>query len=267
MVALGPAFAILATLRDSWGFSSDDGYVSLDCDAVYNVYNPHMYALNQSGAAADSLRAGTNIDCGTTYQYHLNESFYNGYVSRQDIEQGVTRLYANLVRLGYFDGSSSAHRQLSWRDVVSTDSQNISYEAAVQGITLLKHDGTLPLSKSIRSIALIGPWANATTQMQGNYFGTAPYLVSPLAAAQASGLTVNYAFGTNVSSNSTQYFAGAVPAAKRSDAIIFAGGIDNTIEAEGQDRMNLTWPGNQLDLIHQLSTVGKPLVILQMGGG
>jgi len=175
---------------------------------VYNVYNPYMYALNQSGAAADSLRAGTDIDCGTTYQYHLNESFYNAYVSREDIEQGVTRLYANLVRLGYFDGNRSEYRQLSWSDVVSTDSQNISYEAAVQGITLLKNDGTLPLSSSIHSIALIGPWANATTQMQGNYFGVAPYLISPLAAAQASGLNVNYAFGTNISSNSTEYFAG-----------------------------------------------------------
>jgi xylan 1,4-beta-xylosidase len=56
-------------------------------------------------------------------------------------------------------------------------------------------------------------------------------------------------------------------AAKKSDAIVFAGGIDNTIEAEGQDRTNLTWSGNQLDLIQQLSIVGKPLVVLQMGGG
>jgi beta-D-xylosidase 4 len=261
------SFFLQTLLRDTWDFSSGDGYVSSDCDAVYNVYNPHMYALNQSGAAADSLRAGTDIDCGTTYQYHLNESFYNGYVSREDIEQGVTRLYSKLVRLGYFDGNSSEYRQLNWGDVVSTDSQNISYEAAVEGITLLKNDGTLPLSSSIRSIALIGPWANATTQMQGNYFGVAPYLISPLAAAQASGLTVNYAFGTNISSNSTQYFAGAMSAAKKSDAIIFAGGIDNTVEAEGQDRMNLTWPGNQLTLIQQLSTTGKPLVVLQMGGG
>lgn len=68
-----------------------------------------MYALNQSGAAADSLRAGTDVDCGTTYQYHLNESFSNGYVSRQDIEQGVIRLYSNLVRLGYFDGQNSVY--------------------------------------------------------------------------------------------------------------------------------------------------------------
>ena len=261
------SFFLQTLLRDAWGFGTDAGYVSSDCDAVYNVYNPHMYALNQSGAAADSLRAGTDIDCGTTYQYHLNESFYQGYVSREDIEVGVTRLYSNLVRLGYFDGNSSEYRQMGWNDVLSTDAQNISYEAAVEGITLLKNDGTLPLSKSVKSIALIGPWANATTQMQGNYFGVAPYLISPLAAAQAAGLTVNYAFGTNISSNSTQYFAGAMSAAKQSDAIVYAGGIDNTIEAEGQDRMNLTWPGNQLDLVQQLSTMGKPLVVLQMGGG
>ncbi|MCJ1304033.1 hypothetical protein MMC08_006845 [Hypocenomyce scalaris] len=261
------SFFMQTLLRDTWEFGSRDGYISSDCDAVYNVFNPHMYALNQSGAAADSLRAGTDINCGTTYQYHLNVSFYDGYVSRDDIEQGVTRLYSNLVRLGYFDGNSSEYRQLTWSDVVSTDSQNISYEAAVEGITLLKNDGTLPLSSSIRSIALIGPWANATVQMQGNYYGTPPYLISPLAAAQASNLTVNYAFGTNISSNSTADFAGAMSAANMSDAIIFAGGIDNTIEAEGMDRMNLTWPGNQLTLIQQLSTMGKPLVVLQMGGG
>lgn len=53
----------------------------------------------------------------------------------------------------------------------------------------------------------------------------------------------------------------------KSDAIIFAGGIDNTVEAEGMDRENITWPGNQLELIKQLSSLGKPLVVLQMGGG
>nr|AMW64957.1 beta-xylosidase [Thermoascus aurantiacus] len=260
------SFFLQTLLRDTWNFV-EDGYVSSDCDAVYNVFNPHMYALNQSAAAADSLRAGTDIDCGTTYQYYLNESFADGYVSRADIELGVKRLYSTLVRAGYFDGNGSAYRDLTWNDVVTTDAWNISYEAAVEGITLLKNDGTLPLSKSVRSVALIGPWANATTQMQGNYFGPAPYLISPLAAFEASDLKVNYAPGTGISSDSTEGFAEALAAAKKSDAIIFAGGIDNTIEAEGMDRMNITWPGNQLDLIHQLSELRKPLVVLQMGGG
>ena len=261
------SFFMQTLLRDSWTFDSTDGYVSTDCDAAYNIYDPHMYASNIFSAAADSVRAGADIDCGTTYQYHLSESIVAGEITREEIEVGVRRLYSNLVRLGYFDGNDSKYRQLAWNDVVSTDAQNISYEAAVEGITLLKNDGTLPLSNSTSSIALIGPWANSTVQMQGNYFGTPPYLLSPLAAAEASSLKVNYAFGTNISSNSTEYFAGAMAAAKNSDVIIFAGGIDNTVEAEGSDRMNISWPGNQLDLISQLSSMGKPVVVLQMGGG
>ena len=260
-------FLMQTLLRDSWTFDTTDGYVSTDCDAAYNVFDPHMYASNQSIAAADSVRAGADIDCGTTYQYHLNESIIAGEITRQEIERGVIRLYSNLVRLGYFDGNDSAYRQLTWDDVLSTDAQNISYEAAIEGITLLKNDGTLPLPKSTSSIALIGPWANATMQLQGNYFGTPPYLLSPLAAAEASALKVNYAFGTNISMHSTEYFSGAIAAATQSDVIIFAGGIDNTVEAEGSDRMNITWPGNQLDLIAQLGNLGKPLVVLQMGGG
>ncbi|KAI9654542.1 MAG: hypothetical protein M1821_006632 [Bathelium mastoideum] len=261
------SFFLQTLLRETWGFDADSGYVSTDCDAAYNVFNPHMYAPNTSAAAADSLLAGADIDCGTSYQYYLNESILEGLVSRDDIEVGVSRLYTQLVRLGQFDGNNSAYRQLTWDDVVKTDALNISYEAAVEGITLLKNDGTLPLPSSVKSVALIGPWANATTQLQGNYFGTPPYLISPLAAAEASGLTINYAIGTEIDTNSTANFSAALSAAQKSDAIVFAGGIDNTIEAEGQDRENVTWPGNQLDLISQLSKVGKPLVVLQMGGG
>jgi len=260
------SFFLQTLLRDTWDFV-DDGYVSSDCDAVYNVFNPHEYATNVSSAAADSMRAGTDIDCGTSYQYYLNESFFHGEISRSEIERGVVRLYSNLVSLGYFDGNHSKYRNLDWSDVVSTDAWNISYEAAVEGIVLLKNDGTLPLSKHIGRVALVGPWGNATEQMQGNYYGDAPYLISPLAALQALNLEVNYALGTNISSDTTAGFADAVSAAKKSDAIIFAGGIDNTIEAEGVDRSNITWPGNQLQLIKQLSELGKPLIVLQMGGG
>jgi beta-D-xylosidase 4 len=260
------SFFLQTLLRESFGFY-DHGYVSADCDAVYVVFNPHEYANNVSVAAADSILAGTDIDCGLTYPLYLNESITSGELARSDIEQAVTRLYTNLVRAGYFDGPSSLYRNLTWNDVLTTDAWNISYEAAVEGIVLLKNDGTLPLSKSIRSIALIGPWANATKQLQGNYFTTPPYLISPLAAAEAAGFQVNFALGTNISGTSTSDFGAALDAAKKSDAIVYLGGIDNTVEAEGTDRQSIAWPGNQLDLIEELSQVGKPLVVLQMGGG
>lgn len=260
------SFLLQTLLRDSWNFV-EDGYVSSDCDAVYNIFNPHEYAANVSGAAADAFRAGTDIDCGTSYPYFLNDSFFQGEISRSEIERGVIRLYSNLARLGYFDRKDSEYRNLRWSDVVSTNAWNISYEAAVEGIVLMKNDGTLPLSKNVVSVALIGPWSNATQQMQGNYYGTPPYLISPLTALQASDMAVNWAYGTGISSDSTAGFPAAMKAAKVSDVIVYAGGIDNTIEAEGMDRSNITWPGNQLQLIHQLSQLGKPLIVLQMGGG
>ncbi|CAG8134912.1 unnamed protein product [Penicillium olsonii] len=261
-------FILQTLLRDTWNFV-EDGYVSSDCDAVYNVFNPHGYASDTELAAAKSMLAGTDVDCGFTYQLYLNGSFTKGQISRSEIERGVIRLYSNLASAGYFDGEDSKYRDLDWSDVVATDAMNVSYQAAVEGIVLLKNDGILPLSKNISSVALIGPWANATRQLKGNYlpFGNSPYLTSPLTAFEDSDLDVNYAFGTNITSESTDDFDAAIQAAKKSDVIVFAGGIDNSVEQEGMDRQEITWPGNQLDLIKKLSQVGKPLVVLQMGGG
>lgn len=263
------SFFLQTLLRETWGFDKVRGFVSSDCDAVYTVYDPHGYAANRTAAASDSLRAGTDIDCGTEYSLQLLPAFDLGQVTRDEIENALSRLYTGYITQGWLDGNNTAYRQLNWNDVVETNSWNISYEAAVEGVVLLKNDGLLPLdTKSISSLALIGPWANATTQLQGNYYGKAPYLISPLEAARSSGLTVNFANGTNtVGSMSTSGFAAALAAAHKSDVIVFAGGIDNTIEAEGMDRENITWPGVQLELISQLAQLGKPLVVLQMGGG
>ena len=63
------------------------------------------------------------------------------------------------------------YRNLSWSDVNTPSAQDLAYTAAVEGIDLLENDRTLPLSKDIKHIALIGPWANATTQLQGTYAG------------------------------------------------------------------------------------------------
>ncbi|KAL1584633.1 hypothetical protein WHR41_06929 [Cladosporium halotolerans] len=258
------SFLLQTLLRETWGFG--DGFVSSDCGAVYGVFNPHMSASTRVGGSAAALLAGTDIDCGTEYAFYLEDAFTQGNVSRDDIEKSLTRLYSQLVSQGYFDGNASMYRDLSWDDVLTTDAWNISYEAAVEGIVLLKNDGTLPL-QSNSSVALIGPYANATEQLLGNYFTDAPYTISPLQAFEASGRQVKYAVGTGISGTNTSFFQEALDAARDSDVIVFAGGIDNTIESEALDREDIRWPGNQLDLIHQLSQLGKPVVVLQMGGG
>jgi beta-D-xylosidase 4 len=137
----------------------------------------------------------------------------------------------------------------------------------LEGIVLLKNDGTLPLSPFITKIAFIGPWANATTKMQGNYEGVAPFLISPFEAAKRAGLDVTYSVGTSINTSDRSGFDAAICAGRESEVIVFAGGIDNSIEQETRDRNEITWPGNQLLLLSHLSRLDKPVIVLQMGGG
>src|SRR5205807_504630 len=112
---------------------------------------------------------------------------------------------------GYFTPSGD-HTALGWSDVSTPAAEALALKAAVEGVTLLKNDGTLPLQKSIPgSVAIIGPWANATVQMQGNYAGTAPYLISPLSAFQSTWSNVVYRQGTTINSQNTAGFAAATP--------------------------------------------------------
>ncbi|EKM50841.1 glycoside hydrolase family 3 protein [Phanerochaete carnosa HHB-10118-sp] len=249
-------------------FGLGDGWITSDCDAVANIFSPHQYTTTLVNASAVALKAGTDVDCGTTYSQTLVDAVDQNLVTEDDIKNSMIRLYRSLVRLGYFDSpAEQPFRQLGWSDVNTPSSQALALTAAEEGVTLLKNDGTLPLSSAIKRIALVGPWANATTQMQGNYQGIAPFLVSPLQALQDAGFQVTFANGTAINSTDDSGFAAAVSAVQVADAVIYAGGIDETIESEGNDREIITWPGNQLDLVSQLAAVGKPFVVLQMGGG
>ncbi|KAH7911484.1 glycoside hydrolase family 3 protein [Hygrophoropsis aurantiaca] len=254
-------------LRDFWGFTQDR-WITSDCDAVENIYDPHNYTATPQQAVADALKAGTDIDCGTFYSEWLPTAYNESLITETELRTALIHQYSSLVRLGYFDPAElQPYRQYNWNNVDTPEAQQLAYQAAAEGIVLLKNDGTLPLSSSIKNIALIGPWANATNEMQGNYFGVAPYLISPLMGAMEDGYNVTYVFGTNITSNDTSGFAAAVAAAQEADAVIYAGGIDETVESEGNDRNYITWPGNQLDLVAELQAVGKPLIVVQFGGG
>jgi xylan 1,4-beta-xylosidase len=156
---------------------------------------------------------------------------------------------------------------LGWDDVNTEAAQQLAHRAAVESIVLLKNDGILPLGSSVERVAVVGPFSNATRQMQSNYNGPAPFVVSPQQAFRDAGFDVAFANGTDINSTDASGFDAAIAAASNADVIFFAGGIDTTIESEGHDRTEITWPGNQLDLVQELKALGKPLVVLQMGGG
>ena len=262
-------YLLQTILREHWGWTNEQQWVTSDCDAVQNIFLPHGYNDTREASAAQALLAGTDIDCGTYYQNHLPVAYAQGLFNENILDQALIRQYSSLVRLGYFDGEAVPYRSLNFGDVNTPSAQQLAYRAASEGITLLKNDGLLPMPiTSNMSIAIIGDWANATTQMQGNYAGIAPYLHSPLYAANQTGATVYFAGVPGGQGDpTTDNWLPAWNAANKSDAIIFVGGIDNSVESEGMDRVSIDWTGAQLDMIGQLAGYGKPMIVVQMGGG
>ena len=258
-------YLLQTVLREHWNFSAPYNWVVSDCDAVGNVYTDHKYVSSAAAASAVSLNAGTDLDCGSTYSSLISAIQYN-LTTEATLDVSLVRLYSSLIQVGWFDVDPE-YGSISWADVDTPEARMLAYQAAVEGLTLLKNDGTLPLGDiSGKRVALIGPWADANAQLQGNYQGTAPYLVSPHNAFLEHVSNVTYVEGTAINSNDTSGFAAALQAANQSDYVIYLGGIDVSIEAEGMDRSSIIWPGNQLDLIAQLAEI-KPLVVVQCGGG
>jgi beta-D-xylosidase 4 len=232
-----------------------------------DIYDWHNFTESYPDAASVALNAGTDLDCGNTY-VRLNDSLAENTTSVARVDQALTRLYSALFTVGFFDGGK--YENVGWDDVGTPEADALAYEAAVAGMTLLKNKKDfLPLDgHSRRKVAMIGPFGNATEDMQGAYSGPPRHIVSPLEAFKGYDLwDLTYEEGTGIASNSTEGFAAAVAAAKKADFVVYLGGLDNTQERETNDRETLEWPGNQLDLIKQLTNTGKPVVVAQFGGG
>ncbi|KFY00618.1 hypothetical protein O988_03192 [Pseudogymnoascus sp. VKM F-3808] len=252
-------YLIEDVLRGHWGWTNNQQWVVSDCDAIQNVFLPHAYKPTRAEAVAASLKSGVDLNCGTYFQLYLPDAYKQGLITDDDVDQALVRLYSSLIQLGYFDpDEDQPYRSLGWKDVNTEEGQLLAYQAAVEGITLLKNDGTLPIDIKGKTVAVFGDWANATTQMQGNYAGIAPYLISPLMAAENI-TTTNFVKGGDV--------AKIIDAAEKSDVIVYVSGIDNSDEDESLDRGNTGWAYAELDIIERLSEQGKPMIIVQMGGG
>jgi xylan 1,4-beta-xylosidase len=257
-------------LRKHWSWEEENQFVTSDCDSLQNVFSDHHYKnMNAAQVAAETLKAGCDLDCGDFWPQNLGTALSRGMVEQAVLDTSLTRRFASLVRLGYFDpAAGQKYRQLKWKDVATPEARALALRAAEEGLVLLKNrDGTLPLAKAINKLAVVGPLAGATTQMQGNYFGIAQGIVSPVSGFQKAGYSVTTVAGCDVACGGTGQFAAAVSAAKQADAVIFIGGIDTSVETEEKDRNEISWPGRQLDLIKQLSdaTGDKPFIVVQMG--
>ncbi|CAF0841119.1 unnamed protein product [Adineta ricciae] len=269
----GNKFILETIARESYHL---DGFVVSDCGAVATIMDSHHYTSTVEDTVAVALHAGTDLNCGDFYLKHTQEALDKKTIVEADIDQAVQRTFNVLVRLGYFDPpEQQPYRKLSHFDVDTVETRQLSLEAAHQSIVLLKNSNkALPLDINQlqnKRIALIGPTANATELMQGNYFGKAPFLLDPVTAfrglATGHSINVSFAYGCKIADGDQSGFSEAIELAKSSDVVIFFGGIDQSIESEGHDRTSIALPDIQLQLIQQLEKVARsPLHIVIMSG-
>jgi beta-glucosidase len=188
-------------LRKRWGFQ---GYVVSDCDAVRDIYLNHKTVPTAEEAVARAIKAGTDLDCGITYESAL-PAVRSGLLAEPDIDRALRRLLLTRFKLGMFDPPEMVRwAQTPYSVNDSPAHRELAVEAARKSIVLLKNEHhALPLSKSLKTIAVIGPTANDPYVMYGNYNGFPSEPVTPLEGIRRKlpGARVLYTRGSDVATN------------------------------------------------------------------
>ncbi|XP_057965994.1 probable beta-D-xylosidase 5 [Malania oleifera] len=249
-------------IRGQWGL---DGYVVSDCDSIEVYYNAIHYTATPEDAVALALKAGLNMNCGDYLGKYTQNAVNLKKVEESVVDQALIYNYIVLMRLGFFDGDPKTlpFGKLGPSDVCTDDHQMLALEAAKEGIVLLDNNGALPLSSdTTKSLAVIGPNANATNVMISNYAGVPCRYTSPIQGLQKYAL-VNYEPGCDgVRCSDSSLIGAAAKAAATADAVVMVVGLNQSIEAEGLDRVNLTLPGFQEKLVMDVANAAKGTVVL-----
>ncbi len=156
-------------LRNKWGF---DGYIVSDCGAVADIWKHHNITEDAASASALAIKEGLDLNCGRTYEA-LKEAVDRNLINETDIDVAVKRLYTTRFKLGMFDPTNAVpYAQIPY-SVNNNSAHNwLARKASQESIVLLKNqDRTLPLSKNIKTVAVIGPNANDVQSLWGNYSG------------------------------------------------------------------------------------------------
>jgi beta-glucosidase len=167
-------------LRQDWQFK---GFVTSDCGAVDDFFeaNAHRYSPDKEHAAAAAVRAGTDTNCGTTY-LALPGAVKQGLLTETDLNKTLERLFVARIRLGLFDPPSQvSYASIPYSEVGSPEHAALALKAARESMVLLKNEGNvLPLSASIKTIAVVGPNASTLASIEGNYNAVPKNPILPL---------------------------------------------------------------------------------------
>ncbi len=269
-------------LREEWGF---EGYVVSDCWAIRDFHEHHQVTKTWEESAAMAVKAGCDLNCGCTYE-HIPAAVEQGLISEADLDICLRRLFRARMLLGMFDPPERVpFASIPYEVNDSTEHRALSLRAARESIVLLKNENNLlPLPKTLRSIAVIGPNAYDKHVLVANYYGMPSEAVTPLDGIRAKvspETKVWYTDGCKLLGTATDglsragNLSEAVSMASRADVIVACLGLSAEIEGEqgdasnseaAGDKLNLSLTGLQEVLLEQLVALGKPTVLVLIAG-
>lgn len=263
----GNTFILRNVLRDEWGF---DGIVVTDWASAAEMMS-HGFAADEKEVAMKAVNAGVDMEMVSyTFVKKLPELIKEGKVKETTIDNAVRNILRIKYRLGLFD------------QPYVDENKNVMYapahleaakRAAVESAILLKNEKqTLPLGNSIKTVAIIGPMADAPYEQMGTWVfdGEKSHTVTPLTAIReqfGDKVQVLYEPGLGYSRDrNTSGIAKAVSTASRADAVLIFVGEEAILSGEAHCLADLNLQGAQSDLIEAVAKTGKPLVTVVMAG-
>lgn len=275
-------------LKGAWNWK---GFVVSDWGSIGEMI-AHGYAEDKKHAAEIALNAGSDMDMESyAYEAHLETLLHEKKITMEAIDDAVKRVLRLKFELGLFDDPYKyCDEKRETTEVYTQQHLAIAREVAKKSIVLLKNDKSLlPLSKNIKSIAVIGPLANDKDTPLGNWRGKAVYnsavsLLEGVKNAVSSTTKINFAKGIdltipNVAPGSNQFLfplkfnttntsgmAEAVEAARKSEVVLLAIGENAYQTGEGRSQTHIGFAGLQNDLLEAIYKVNKNIVIVLMNG-
>lgn len=283
----GNKWLLTDILRGEWGFK---GAVVSDYYAIEEMAKRHNIAKDNKDAAILALSAGVDSDLPTGAAFStLVASVRDGTVSQSAVDQAARRMLELKIRAGLFE-NPYADPEAAVKITNNTEARALALKAAQRSITLLKNDGTLPLTLGNRkqTIAVIGPSANVARL--GGYYGQPPVTIPILQGIKnkvGSKANVVFAQGVKITEDDDWWgdevkladpaanrvlIAEAVERAKTADHIILAIGDTEQTSREGWaethlgDRDSLDLVGEQQELFDALKALGKPVTVILING-
>ena len=267
-------------LREEWDFK---GIVISDCGGVENFVKKQSTATDLMEASAIAILAGVDIECGSAYVNTLMMAVQKGRLSESDLDANLRRVFRAKFKLGLFENPGTG--KMVWDKLPEYDTPEhraLAREVAVQGSVLLKNKNKLlPLSRQIKTLAVIGP--NANFAQTGDYSAKSlpDQCITVLTAVKthvSAATKVTYAKGCDVLSTDTSNIAQAMETARQADAVILVVGdsrgnirdIPNAFKSfttgENVDGATLEIPGMQRRLIKAIQATGKPVILVLVNG-